>query len=73
LSAGLLWSSSAAFALASVVLPFLWVRGVHILGPNRCAVFMNLLPVLTALGPIAVLGERVHAYHVIGAASRWPA
>ncbi|MGY3603829.1 MULTISPECIES: DMT family transporter [unclassified Bradyrhizobium] len=55
-----------AGGLASVVLPFLWVRGVHILGPNRCAVFMNLLPVLTALGAIVLLGEPVHVYHVIG-------
>ena len=55
-----------AGALASVVLPFLWVRGVHILGPNRCAVFMNLLPVFTALGAIVLLGEPVRLYHVIG-------
>src|SRR6201991_320755 len=55
-----------AGGLASVVLPFLWVRGVHILGPNRCAVFMNLLPVLTALGAIVLLGEPVRTYHVIG-------
>lgn len=55
-----------AGGLASVVLPFLWLRGVHSLGPNRCAVFMNLLPVLTALGAIVLLGEPVHLYHVIG-------
>ncbi|MGG3279072.1 DMT family transporter [Paenibacillus solani] len=55
-----------AGGLASVVLPFLWVRGVHILGPNRCSVFMNLLPVLTAIIAIVLLGEPVHAYHVIG-------
>lgn len=55
-----------AGGLASVVLPFFWVRGVQILGPNRCAVFMNLLPVLTALGAILLLGEPVRAYHVIG-------
>lgn len=55
-----------AGGLASVVLPFLWVRGVQVLGPNRCAVFMNLLPVLTALGAIALLGEPVRAYHIIG-------
>jgi drug/metabolite transporter (DMT)-like permease len=55
-----------AGGLASVVLPFLWIRGVQILGPSRCAVFMNLLPVLTALGAILVLGEPVRAYHVIG-------
>lgn len=55
-----------AGGLASVVLPFLWVRGVHILGPSRCAVFMNLLPVLTAVGAIVLLGEPVRLYHVIG-------
>jgi drug/metabolite transporter (DMT)-like permease len=55
-----------AGGLASVVLPFLWVRGVQILGPNRCAAFMNLLPVLTAVGAITLLGEPVRSYHVIG-------
>jgi len=57
-----------AGGLASVVLPFLWIRGVHILGPNRCATFMNLLPVLTAIGAITLLGEPVRSYHVIGGA-----
>ncbi|MGY3237602.1 MULTISPECIES: DMT family transporter [unclassified Bradyrhizobium] len=55
-----------AGGLASIVLPFLWVRGVQILGPNRCAIFMNLLPVLTALGAILLLGEPVRASDVIG-------
>lgn len=55
-----------AGSLASIVLPFLWVRGVQILGPNRCAIFMNLLPVLTAFGAIALLGEPVRAFHIIG-------
>ncbi len=50
LNAGTLPLVGYAGGLASVVLPFLWVRGVHILGPSRCAVFMNLLPVFTALG-----------------------
>ena len=55
-----------AGAMASVVLPFLWIRGVHILGPSRCAVFMNLLPIFTALGAILLLGEPVRLFHVIG-------
>ncbi|WP_024509573.1 DMT family transporter [Bradyrhizobium sp. ARR65] len=55
-----------AGGLASVVLPFLWVRGVHQLGPNRCAVFMNLLPVLTAAGAIVMLGEPIRSYHIVG-------
>ncbi|SDT23136.1 DMT family transporter [Bradyrhizobium canariense] len=55
-----------AGGLASVVLPFLWIRGVQQLGPNRCAVFMNLLPVLTAAAAIVMLGEPVRSFHVIG-------
>jgi len=55
-----------AGGLASVVLPFFWLRGVHLLGPSRCAAFMNLLPVLTALAAIAFLGEPVQRHHVIG-------
>jgi drug/metabolite transporter (DMT)-like permease len=55
-----------AGGLASVVLPFLWIRGVQQLGPNRCAVFMNLLPVMTAAAAIGMLGEPVRSFHVIG-------
>jgi drug/metabolite transporter (DMT)-like permease len=52
--------------LASVVLPFLWIRGVQQLGPGRCAIFMNLLPVLTAGAAIVMLGEPVRRFHLIG-------
>lgn len=55
-----------AGALASIVLPLFWIRGVQQLGPSRCAIFMNLLPVLTALAAIALLGEPVKSFHVIG-------
>lgn len=55
-----------AGALASVVLPFLWIRGVAQPGPNRGAIFMNLLPVLTAAAAIVMLGEPVRSFHVIG-------
>lgn len=52
--------------LASVVLPYLWMRGVQHLGPSRCAMFMNLLPLFTAALAILMLGESLHDYHVIG-------
>lgn len=55
-----------AGGLASVVLPFLWIRGVERLGPSRCAIFMNLLPVFTAAAAIVALGEPVRAFHLIG-------
>jgi drug/metabolite transporter (DMT)-like permease len=55
-----------AGALASVVLPYLWIRGVQQLGPSRCAIFMNLLPALTAAMATVMLGEPVKPFHVIG-------
>ncbi|WGS50442.1 DMT family transporter [Paraburkholderia sp. D15] len=55
-----------AGVLASVVLPFLWMQGVKHLGPNRCALFMNVLPIATALIAITLLGENLHLYHVLG-------
>jgi len=55
-----------AGALASVVLPYLWMEGVKHLGPSRCALFMNILPVMTACIAIAMLGESLHLYHLYG-------
>ncbi|MGG4775134.1 DMT family transporter [Paenalcaligenes sp. Me52] len=52
--------------LASVVLPFFWIKGIEYLGPNRCSVFMNLLPVMTAGLAIVLLDEHLKAYHVMG-------
>lgn len=51
---------------SSLLLSFLWIEGVKKLGPNRCSIFINLLPVLTALFAILWLRESMHAYHVIG-------
>ena len=56
-----------AGCLASIVLPFLWIQGIKHLGPNRCSMFMNLLPVLTAIIAIMLLGEKLRDYHAIGA------
>lgn len=52
--------------LASVALPFFWIKGIEHLGPNRCSMTMNLLPVFTAGLAVAILHERLHAYHLIG-------
>lgn len=55
-----------AGTLASVVLPFFWLQGVKHLGPNRCSMFMNLLPVFTAAIAVGAFGERLHVYHLTG-------
>jgi drug/metabolite transporter (DMT)-like permease len=51
---------------SSILLSFLWIEGVKKLGPNRCSIFINLLPVLTALFAILWLNENMRAYHLIG-------
>lgn len=52
--------------LASVALPFFWIKGVEHLGPNRCSIFMNVLPVMTAGLAIVLLDEQLMGYHVVG-------
>ena len=39
---------------SSVLLSFLWIEGVHRLG-NRCSIFINLLPLFTAMAAFALL------------------
>ena len=51
---------------SSVLLSYLWIEGVRYLGPNRNSIFMNLLPLFTAIAAILLLGEQLHAYHLIG-------
>lgn len=46
----------------------LWVRGVATIGPNRAGVFIHLMPLFGAALAMTFLGERLGAYHVIGAA-----
>lgn len=55
-----------AGSLASVVLPFFWMQGVKHLGPNRCSMYMNLLPVFTAALAVGAFGERLFAHHLVG-------
>jgi drug/metabolite transporter (DMT)-like permease len=51
---------------SSVLAAYFWMRGIAQLGSERTAIFMNLLPLLTALLASATLGETIHAYHWLG-------
>jgi len=51
---------------SSIVLSYLWIEGVKLLGPNRCSIYVNLLPLLTALLAIVWLHESMHVYHLVG-------
>jgi drug/metabolite transporter (DMT)-like permease len=55
-----------AGSLASVVLPYFWMQGVKHLGPNRCSMYMNLLPVFTAVLAVGAFGEQLRLHHLVG-------
>lgn len=47
---------------------FFWNHAVRTLGPNRAAIFVNLIPVSGAALAMIFLDERLYAYHLVGAA-----
>lgn len=51
---------------ASIVAPFLWILGVQRLGASTTSIFMNVVPVFTAIIAVLFLHEQLHAYHWIG-------
>jgi drug/metabolite transporter (DMT)-like permease len=51
---------------ASGLAPGLWNHALGILGAQRIAVFMNLVPLLTAVLAVVMLDEALHGYHAIG-------
>jgi len=55
-----------AGAFPSLVAPLLWMIAVQYLGPNRTSIFMNLMPVFTAIIAYFWLHEAWTIYHTIG-------
>lgn len=50
----------------SIAAPLFWMMAVQRLGPNRSSIFMNLMPVFTAVVAYLWLGEAWTMYHSIG-------
>ena len=50
----------------SLIAPLLWMVAVQALGPNRTSIFMNLMPVFTAIIAYFWLHEDWTVYHTIG-------
>jgi drug/metabolite transporter (DMT)-like permease len=44
----------------------MWNVSVGAVGANKASVFINLLPVFGTLLAVALLGERLHIYHLVG-------
>ncbi|MCS2609512.1 DMT family transporter [Halomonas dongshanensis] len=53
---------------ASVITTFLWMRAVRQIGANQASIFINLMPLFSALIAMALLGEQVATFHFLGGA-----
>ena len=51
---------------SSLLAAYCWMRGLACMGAERTSVFMNLLPLCTALIAVISLGEPIHGYHLLG-------
>ncbi|MGB2078446.1 MAG: DMT family transporter, partial [Vibrio sp.] len=52
--------------LASVIAPFCWMTAIAGLGADKTSMFMNLMPVMTAVIASIMLGETLSREHYIG-------
>ncbi|EXF56138.1 eamA-like transporter family protein [Acinetobacter sp. 1294596] len=50
----------------SLIAPFVWMLAVQQIGPNRTSIFMNLMPVITAIIASLWLAESWTIYHTLG-------
>ena len=46
---------------------YCWQKGVEIVGPNRATMFIQLMPLLSAILAILIFQEKFELYHFIGA------
>ena len=52
---------------ATLIAVYFWSAAIRSVGANRSAVFLNLIPVFGAALAVGFLGERLFAYHFVGA------
>jgi drug/metabolite transporter (DMT)-like permease len=55
-----------AATFPSLIAPLLWLKAIEQVGPNRTSIFMNVLPIFTALIAVSFLNEQWHIYHTFG-------
>ena len=47
---------------------YCWQKGVQIIGPNRSTMFVQLMPLFSAVMAIIIFNEKFELYHFAGAA-----
>ncbi len=53
---------------ASIITTFLWMWAIRQIGASQASIFINLMPVFSALIAMAFLGERIAPFHLLGGA-----
>jgi drug/metabolite transporter (DMT)-like permease len=51
---------------ASIITTFLWMRAIRQIGASQASIFINLMPLFSAIIAMIYLGERVAGFHFIG-------
>lgn len=62
------WLIAYAGIPASIVTTFLWMRAIRQIGANKASIFLNLMPLFSALIAMALLDERLAYWHLLGGA-----
>ena len=51
---------------ASIITTFLWMRAIRQIGASQASIFINLMPLFSALIAMAFLDERIALFHLVG-------
>ena len=51
----------------AIVAYYCWQKGVEIIGPNRASMFIQLMPLFSAVMAIIIFNEKFELYHFVGA------
>ena len=52
----------------AIVAYYCWQKGIEIIGPNRASMFIQLMPLFSAVMAIMIFNEKFELYHFVGAA-----
>jgi drug/metabolite transporter (DMT)-like permease len=55
-------------AFPAIAAYYFWQKGVEIIGPNRASMFIQLMPLFSAIMAIIIFNEKFELYHFAGAA-----
>jgi drug/metabolite transporter (DMT)-like permease len=61
------WAVVLYQALVGAIAHVWWYRAVHVVGPSRSAIFMNVQPVVGIVIAATLVGERIGAWQIAGA------